>query len=238
MTYKKSDLRKIFSFSTEESAAVISTYLHDASALSGQPESSIIESLLLAEILPKNRTAAYYVQELLQHADDPGALCRAYNRIMALYAAGGADWSAKYSNGRPIVDLLREEMLFYSGEITGAEREWLHLNTQWDSIVQLVDQQPAENDHAKWEHDNAVRFGHELQRQIATETSREPALVNDCVTYICQNWIALGNHTRTYRALCDLVNLAQIKNTARGRIAYIRTISTIAAAWLQEGGCP
>lgn len=235
MPYKKTDMRKIFSYSTAANAAIIGTYLRDIAAKTGQPEGTIIEDLLFSAILPDHGTAAFYVRELLQYSDEPEALGRAFHRFMAFGAAGGSDWSARFANGRQMVELLREIMFIYTSPINGQEPQWRHLAEQWGSIVELLDYQPAKTDNEKYAHELNVRFANELYRQIKTDTSRESALVTDCVVFILRHWDVLGNHSRTYRALVDLVDLAQIRNTTNGRIAYIKTLSLISAEWPPEG---
>lgn len=239
ITRKKSELRKIFSFSNEETMEIFSNYIKDIALTHGCSESAAIEKLLAKSILPEHRTAAYYIRELFLNAEAPLALANAFRRFFMYLAAGDEAWSAKYHNGRPMVELFREILFESCGPISGDEGEWGFLSQQWRSIVGLVER-GAEKDlseSAAYRRQNSISFGQELQRQIDSSPT-DSALLCDCVNYLLEHWGDVGNHTRTYRALVAIAPLAKPKNTANNRLRYASVLAAVSAEWPQEGSWP
>lgn len=212
-----STLKKMIVFSSENKRRLIEGVVKDLSADTGKSESSIIEQALENQILPKDDNARYWLSLLYTG----GTLADAYAQVFAFFSAGTL-WEASNSNGKPLVFEFCRLLSMVSPAITGKEKELQHLLSQIESICDMLPAGQASSD---------IALCKRCIDQIVT--APDDLYLMDIAGIILRNWSIVGNHTRTYRALCDIVHISApyLPDTPHTRRQFLIALTTVSADW-------
>lgn len=193
-------------FSNERIKKMLDMALDDRCELNGTNRSWEVEKILRATLIPANEEISLYVENLYLGASTveeevSAALCD---------NAAGIYWRAKYDDMRPLVELAAQQS---HGSILDMSNESIfHLRSAWGSVCELLGQAKERDIQYKTDEECAREF----LRMLDGDQGRIKA--RRFFDIVLLNWEVLGDSTHTFRALSDVVDMAdRWPNDARAR---------------------
>ncbi len=207
--------KKLIAFQTEESFRVIDAAIKDRAVVESGTESLVIEKALNSYLFPKNRTAAYWAEDLYKS----GSLADAYRNVFGQLSA-----IERYRTHPYVGEFVRNFHLLASSSnyfrFRGNESDLEYLQTELNLVSEMY---PATHPDRTW-----------LLTQ-ARKLTEDPADVcpQELVSVLSSDHQIVGMSTHTYRALCAIISIIgdTLRDTPRHRIAYIDTLDQISREW-------
>lgn len=209
--------RKTYAYSSIHTQRTCEGLLKDRTIADKSTESFLIENAILDTYAPKNRNARAWVELMY----DGESLSKAYSRVFA-FLASGTMWDAAHDNGLPLVNEFCLMLSSGSYRFSGKETDLSHLLNQLDTIREMIGPNDMYRDYNL--------SGHFIEQLRADP---DDVYASDISSLILRNWAAIGHHTRTYRALMDLAQIAaaDIIDTPYNRITFVDLLSTTSEEW-------
>ena len=211
--------KRTFVYSSEDARRALEAALADRCDVNRTNMSQEIEGILIDALVPHDgglaeraMTRIYYGQTGVR--DEVAA---AFSDAAAVY-----DWETGTSDLRPLVELAVQQslgaLIDASKEETDGSHPVYHLKTCWDSVCSrlhhVCEDDPASREALSAAIDEGV--ARDLGR--ALEDGRKGVEARAFFDIALRNWVVLGGFTYTYRALMDVVTLAdEWIETARSR---------------------
>lgn len=211
--------KRTFVYSSDNARRALEAALADRCEVNRTNMSQEIEGILIDALVPHDgglaemaMTRIYYGQTGVRD-EVSTAFCDA----AAVY-----DWDTGTSDLRPLVELAARQslgsLIDASKEEDDGSRPVYHLKTCWDSVCSRL-HHVCENDPDSREAlSAAVDEGVARDLSRALEGRSRGVEAKAFFDIVLRNWAALGGFTYTYRALMDVVELAdEWPETARSR---------------------
>lgn len=212
-----SQYKKTFVYTSNRMQQICEMILRDRTETEKVSASALIENAILTSYAPKNRNARAWVELLY----DGESLAKAYSRVFA-FLASGTMWDAAHDNGLPLVNEFCLILSSGSYRFSGKETDLSHLLNQLDTIREMIGPNDMYRDYNL--------SGHFIEQLRADP---DDVYASDISSLILRNWATIGHHTRTYRALMDLAQIAaaDIIDSPYNRITFVDLLSTISQEW-------
>ena len=224
--------KRTFVYSSDAARRALEAALADRCEVNRTNMSQEIEGILIAALEPHDgglaemaMTRIYYGQTGVRD-EVSTAFCDA----AAVY-----DWDTGVSDLRPLVELAARQslgsLIDASKEEDDGSRPVYHLKTCWNSVCSRLHHE-CENDPGSREALSAA-----VDEGVARDLSRALDAGNKGIEaraffdVVLRNWAVLGGFTYTYRALMDVVAIAdEWPETARSREDLKACLCSVAAA--------
>lgn len=224
--------KRTFVYSSDNARRALEAALADRCEVNRTNMSQEIEGILIDALVPHDgglaemaMTRIYYGQTGVRD-EVSTAFCDA----AAVY-----DWDTGVSDLRPLVELAARQslgsLIDASKEEDDGSRPVYHLKTCWDSVYSRL-HHVCENDPGSREALSAA-----VDEGVARDLSRALDAGNKGIEaraffdVVLRNWAVLGGFTYTYRALMDVVAIAdEWPETARSREDLKACLCSVAAA--------
>lgn len=224
--------KRTFVYSSDNARRALEAALADRCEVNRTNMSQEIEGILIDALVPHDSglaemamTRIYYGQTGVRD-EVSTAFCDA----AAVY-----DWDTGVSDLRPLVELAARQslgsLIDASKEEDDGSRPVYHLKTCWDSVCSRL-HHVCESDPGSREALSAA-----IDEGVARDLSRALDAGNKGIEaraffdVVLRNWAVLGGFTYTYRALMDVVTIAdEWPETARSREDLKSCLCSVAAA--------
>jgi len=217
MVYKSDGLKKTVTWSSVKNRDYLSALLKDLAVNENRSESSMIEDALYSHFVSCNRNARFVAEGLYTRG-----LAQCYEDVFHIYEAG-SHWDAAYDNGRPIVEAMKEAIMFRGVHVdaTHCLDELTYFHNNLKLIAAHLDQfDPS---------------AAEYLRAMITMQKNEPQNCNfhNIFTLILATWEWIGNKSLTYRSLAAACRIspAMISDDAQSRCRYLSVLKEVSTVW-------
>lgn len=219
------NVKKMLVFSNAETRDLIKNIISDEVSVEKRNESVLLESHILNDMLPANKSASAWIQFLYTGEWD---ISRVLNACFG-YLAAGINWHAKYSNGKPLIQYAAHWELVANSkpDINAIER--YHFLSQLESLVNKIESL-VETATDTYRAANDVDW----IREIYKTAKDEPGYLTFAPLYqfLLENWDELCDWTITYRLLSDMA--AMQKNwpdTHESRYQLLNILKEVSKEW-------
>lgn len=197
---------------------MVGILIKDMAAARGCGESTIIETLLTEQFLPKNQTAKSIVERCL-YAED-GSIEKTLHAIFQMNTAGH-NGKSKYDNLYPLLDF----MILHENETwkTFSPSNNHYFIEQWSCIVEILEANAQE----------IGAYGIKEAKEILEVLTKTPEYLrlHDFFYILTNCWCYLNDKSRTYRFLMDLSQYCHWENSAENRVRLLSIITDMAKGW-------
>lgn len=211
--------KRTFVYSSEDARRALEAALADRCEVNRTNMSQEIEGILIDALVPHDGGLAERAMTRIYHGQTGvrDEVAAAFSDAAAVY-----DWETGTSDLRPLVELAAQQslgaLIDASKEEADGSRPVYHLKTCWDSVCSrlhhVCEDDPASREALSAAIDEGV--ARDLGR--ALEDGRKGVEARAFFDIALRNWVVLGGFTYTYRALMDVVTLAdEWLETARSR---------------------
>lgn len=228
--------KRTFVYSSEDCRRAIEAALADRVELHRNNMSSEIEDILVRALIPSEDYAQSRVLRIYY------GMSNVQSELAATFRdnAAGIEWRARHQNLRPLVEMASQQSAYLTLDCT--RDETYHLVSCWDSVCNELERaldaarEAGDAQAAAALTLDVMEARNELWGQLKAgqddrKTRPEAGRFFDVVL---REWARLGDYTFTYRALMDVVTIAQKwPNDARTREAFKDTLSAVAAEWAE-----
>lgn len=224
--------KRTFVYSSDNTRRALEAALADRCEVNRTNMSQEIEGILIDALVPHDgglaelaMTRIYYGQTGVRDE-----VSTAFSDAAAVY-----DWDNGASDLRPLVELAARQslgsLIDASKEEDDGSRPVYHLKTCWDSVCSRL-HHVCENDPGSREAlSAAVDEGVARDLSRALDGGNRGVEARAFFDIVLRNWAVLGGFTYTYRALMDVVELAdEWPETARSREDLKACLCSVAAA--------
>jgi hypothetical protein len=194
--------------SNERIKKMLDRALDDRCELNGTNRSWEVEQILRATLLPADEALALSVERLyLGESTVKDEACA----VLANNAAG-VNWKAKNGDMRPFVELAAQQS--HGALLDMSNGSIFHLREAWGSVCELLGQAKENDIQYKAEEECAREFLRILNDGTRIEAKR-------FFDAVLLSWEVLGSSTHTFRALADVVDMAdRWPNDAQARESF------------------
>lgn len=241
--YNKPKAKK-FNYSSDANAAIIESAIADLASITERTTSSVIEDILIDQLLPKNEHARRYVCAVLLGTKNSVntkitgkyGIREALVQIAGQESAGTGWQSVHQGTGRAIIeyaaDLLQKNVSTFNEKLFEDCYSRVHdaINF-WDSICGVME--IAAND----EHNPHVKFVLEEEARFARITERSMSYSCDyylfnSFRFLLQNWDILGTWTHSWRFVsAALESVNDWDDSPEDRIAFSKVCEEVFGIW-------
>lgn len=227
MALKK--IQKTFYVSSETNKKLIENRIDYLSAKDNRSSSYTIESLLLKELLPKNREAKSIIEHYLYSTSGQSGVKFTLDALFS-YNAAGVYWKSKYNNFKPLLEYCMKYGID-STKITGKEPQLHHFHSQFKEIVEQIEKRTEEVieslDREKYE--NKLDWSRQLLKII--ESNPKSIVVKDYFELIYDCWDMLYDWSITFRCLSDLSLLGEFDESNDSKNILCDIVCELSEEW-------
>ncbi|MDD6401793.1 MAG: hypothetical protein PUG10_09340 [Lachnospiraceae bacterium] len=214
--------KKLVSFNN---FTIVNKIVKDRAIVSNESESSIIENIIIKDLLPENKEGRFIVENVLY--GDNGGIKKTLEVIFQNNEAG-LNFKSKYDNLLPIVEFAKTQQLYSNSVLTGKEPELHHCISQVKGVIGRLEELSNEKNDINYKEE--AKWGKELLHEMETQVQFS-RLIN-FYALLTHSWEDLKNYSITYRLLFDLVKLNDDWNdNAANRIELAELIRTVSRDW-------
>lgn len=211
--------KRTFVYSSDDTRRALEAALADRCEVNRTNMSQEIEGILIDALVPHDgglaeraMTRIYYGQTGVRDE-----VAGAFSDAAAVY-----DWDSDTSDLRPLVELAAQQSLSAlidaSREEPDGSRPVYHLKTCWDSVCSRLHRVCEDDPDSREALSAAIDEGVARDLGRALDAGRKGVEARAFFDIILRNWAVLGGFTYAYRALMDVVELAdEWPETARSR---------------------
>lgn len=231
------ELKVSMCYSSKEAKNLCESFLADESEVYNRSLSAMREEHILSAILPQDKNASYWFQQLYNGNATIGDVMSS----VFSYLAAGINWKASQTEGtRQLVEYAYSELL-KTGGIEKYEREATYLSSCLDSLKSRLEYESNSIE------DMTTKYHiRETVRQLSSfidEMKDDPDeffYAKDFTSYVYMTilnfWDLLGNYTYTFRLLSCIASIQKWDNTAAGRLKLRETLVEATTNW-KYGDC-
>lgn len=227
------ELKVSMCYSSKEAKNLCESFLADEAEVYNRSLSAMREEHILRDILPQDKKASYWFQQLYNGNATVGDVME---NVFG-YLAAGIGWKASQTEGtRQLVEYAYSELQKMTGGIEKYERESAYFFSCLDSLKSKLE---YESDSIE---DMTTKYHiRETVRQLSSfidemkDNPDEFFYAKDFTSYVYMTilnfWDLLGNYTYTFRMLSCIASIQKWNNTAIGRIKLREVLIDATADW-------
>lgn len=226
-----------------------------AAALVPCTPSNFIEQRL-AEMFFKTPEAEYYARSIFVYGDD---VLTNLERIAQTYSAG-ANWHARYQNGKAYIDFTYDFLLRRNIHIDQSnEHDVSFLNKHLGWLVEMAQDWEKQNEYEQkfpgaapygiWDEERDGQYSTSMlwsltqygpQYQLCLEDGYPAYPAFNIAGYIRDGWMVWGDHTYAYRALaamlraCIYYRPGTEQDTAYDVWSFVQMVNEISSEWPKD----
>ena len=211
--------KRTFVYSSEDARRAIEAALADRCEISRTNMSQEIEGILIDALIPHDGGFAERAMMRVYYgmSDVRREVASAFCDAAAVY-----DWETGVSDLRPLVELAAQQslpaLIDASKEEADGSRPIYHLRTCWDSVCGHLHHVCEDDPGSREALSAAIDEGVARDLSRALDAGRKGVEARAFFDVVLRNWTVMGGFTYTYRALMDVVNMAdEWPETARSR---------------------
>lgn len=223
----QSSKKKLFLFSSQKSADILSARIHDLAYKSGCSDSAIIENALMQSLFPTEPSAYACLELLYCRSDAPNALAEAYESIFKGLSNG--TYSAAYNKVSPLIQLFYWEISQSNTELIGTEPDWRYLFDQLHNIRDILDAKCK----APITKEESMFLKNTMRNVdwILSQDQRNFTIARSCARTISEDWelCSLGSIKYSYLALVAISRIVPIQSTPESRNRFASVLIRISS---------
>lgn len=214
----KNDLKKMIVFTNQKNKKVVENFVHDEAERENRSASSLIESHILNDIMPKNNNVRNWI--FLLYSEN----WKIEDVLIAFFdfCSVGVNFRAKENNCLKLIEYIYEEERHTRNPFPKNAPEMHHFLSQFDSLVENLEKNSSAEQ---------VKWAKELLTNLENNRIEFINFV-DLYDLIIHNWEALKEWSFTFRLLCDLVKMQEFwRNDSRQRLEIVELLTDISSEW-------
>lgn len=215
-------------FSNADTQRALEAALSDRCELHRTSMSYEIEQILIDTLIPRDGGFAERPMMRIYYG-----LSTVQEELSGLFQsnAAGSNWEARYDDERPLVELASQQSIRLTLDLGKKHADGsmpvYHARSCWESVCDRLERDVEESDD---EDGRASRVDVDAARALLAQLGDEGAHPEAKAFFdiVLRNWWSLGNYTYTFRALMDVVDMAEgWPETAMSREDFKATVTAI-----------